>query len=223
MTFETVLILQPKETEFANKKVKVYTDFLQKHSKKKVKVAISPTRKLPYPIKVKDPAYTSGKGKTCTTGIYVTFEYSLDGLAVHTTINEFEEAFKEDPIVLQFLTIKTEEDEDYESEGEDYKSEQEDNPETEQPDAEDVLLGLAKYNNYVYVLQHNTLHNREEHTDTKVYKHFSDALDQYHKLTEQAKQELRTEYKANKIIIDERVSETDENGICRYLSKRRIY
>lgn len=219
MTFETVLILQPKETEFTNKKVKVYTDFLQKHSKKKVKVDISPTRKLPYPIKVKDFLPTkSGKGKVCKTGIYVTFEYSLDGPAVLTTINEFEEAFKEDPIVLKFLTMRTEEDEDCESEGEDYESGGEDHK-SEQPDAEDVLLGLANYNNYVYVLQHNTLHNREEHTNTKVYKRFSDALDQYHKLTEQAKQELRTEYKADEIIIDERVSETDENGICRYLSK----
>lgn len=209
MTFETTLILQPKETEFINKRVKVYTDFLQKH-----------TNLEEVNVDLKDLAYIkSKKDKTCTTGVYATFKYSLDGPSVFTTVEELEHLAKDDPMVLKFLTVRTEED----CEDEDYKSEQEDNPETEQPDAEDVLLGLANYNNYVYVLQHNTLHNREEHTDTKVYKHFSDALDQYHKLTEQAKQELRTEYKADEIIIDERVSETDENGICRYLSKWRIY
>ncbi len=213
MTFETTLVLQSEETEVINKTVKVYTDFLQKHAKLEEAN-----------VDYKDRAFCikSKKDKTYETGIYTTFKYSLDGPSVFTTVEELEHLAKDDPMVLKFLTIKTDE-EDYETEDEDYKSEQEDNPETEQPDAEDVLLGLANYNNYVYVLQHNTLHNREEHTATKVYKRFSDALDQYHELTEQAKQELSTEYEASEIIIDEKVSETDENGICRYLSKWRIH
>lgn len=131
MTFETTLILQPKETEFINKRVKVYTDFLQKHTKlEEVNVDL------------KDLAYIkSKKDKTCTTGVYVAFKYSSDEPSVFTTVEELEHLAKDDSMVLKFLTVRTEED----CEDEDYKSEQEDNPETEQPDALDVLLGLAEY------------------------------------------------------------------------------
>lgn len=128
--YESVVIFKPNE-KIAKEEIKKYTDLLQTYSsEKKVRAEDMGEKRLAYDI------------KDHKSGWYAVFTFESDP----ENIADLERQYRIDDNVLKFMTMRKDEDE-YEFERdllEDLapaatKSEQ------DQPDAEDVLLGLAQY------------------------------------------------------------------------------
>ena len=133
--YEAVVILNANmSTEETKEEIKKYTNIIQDWcDTKKVKVKDMGIKKLAYPIR-----------EIHKEGYYLIFTF----LAHPENIPELERRFRIDDQIIQFITIRINDDmmtaEEYELEDYDpakAKSEQK----IEQPDALDVLLGFAEY------------------------------------------------------------------------------
>lgn len=127
--YESIIIFKPNE-KIAKEEIKKYTDLIQTYSsKKKVKVKDMGEKKLAYEI------------KDNRAGWYGVFTFQAEP----EDIVDLERHFRIDDNVLKFITVKHNDD-DYE-----YQEDRLEDLETEvieseqQPDALDVLLGLATY------------------------------------------------------------------------------
>ena len=124
--FETIIIFDTKEDAVINDKIEFYTELLQGWcNEKKVQLEDVGIKNLAYEI------------KNHKQGHYVLFTFASD----IENIANLERQLRIDDTVLKFITVKKEDEEEYNNLP-DY------NPKSEQkqPDALDVLLGLADYN-----------------------------------------------------------------------------
>lgn len=128
--YESIVIFKPNE-KIAKEEIKKYTDLIQTYSsKKKVKVEDMGEKRLAYEI------------KSHKAGWYGVFTFQAEP----ENITDLERHFRIDDNVLKFITVKHNDD-DYEFQEdslEDLETEVIES-EQDQPDALDVLLGLATY------------------------------------------------------------------------------
>lgn len=131
--YESVVIFKPNE-KIAKEEIKKYTDLLQTYSsEKKVRAEDMGEKRLAYDIK---------DHKSGWYGVF-TFESDPENIA------DLERQYRIDDDVLKFITMRKDDDE-YEFERDLLEDLAPGSPdgnksEQDQPDAEDVLLGLAQY------------------------------------------------------------------------------
>lgn len=132
--YESVVLFRPIQAH-AEKSIKKFTELIQSFStKKKVKVDNIGIQHLTYEI------------KKMTAGWYVMFTFQ----AAPDNIADLERQYRIDDDVLKFMTVKHDDD-DFEFQEDCLEDLAPGSPdgnksEQEQPDAEDVLLGLTHYN-----------------------------------------------------------------------------
>ena len=131
VAFETVMILDTNmSTKETKEKIKKYADMLQDWCKtKKVNVKDIGLKKLAYEIKKHNEGY------------YVLFTF----MSNPAHISELERRLRIDDQVLKFMTLKLDEEPDFEDYNPDKNPKSEQMQVTEKPDALDVLLGFADY------------------------------------------------------------------------------
>ena len=125
-TFETVIIFNPKN--YADS-IKIFKDMCQEFTGTKYKIKMDDIgeNSLAYPL----------KNGSFNTGYYIVFTWQ----GTHTNVTELERHMRVNDDVLKFMTVEI--DSDKYTDWELLPS----SPSSEQPDALDVLLGLADYKN----------------------------------------------------------------------------
>ena len=131
--YETIIIFRTTriDTTTLKESIDKFKDMIQGISKpKKIKMEELGEKKLAYEIKKE------------TSGYYVVFTWTTK---TSEDVAELERQLRVDDHVLKFITVRQDDDED-DVELDDLPESEQDDP-AEIPNALDIMLGLAKYNN----------------------------------------------------------------------------
>ena len=131
--YETIIIFRTTriDTTTLKESIDKFKDMIQGFSKpKKIKMEELGEKKLAYEIKKE------------TSGYYVVFTWTTK---TSEDVAELERQLRVDDHVLKFITVRQDDDED-DVELDDLPESEQDDP-AEIPNALDIMLGLAKYNN----------------------------------------------------------------------------
>lgn len=132
--YETIIIFRTTriDTTTLKESIDKFKDMIQSFSKpKKIKMEELGEKKLAYEIKKE------------TSGYYVVFTWTTK---TSEDVAELERQLRVDDHVLKFITVRQDDDED-DVELDDLPESEQDHPAKEIPNALDIMLGLAKYNN----------------------------------------------------------------------------